>query len=268
MKFSLMLSLVLLTTNAVSIAEPRNDGHIHYDRDVWERLPPQQAIAVLDDVGIQRAIVSSTPTIGTEKLHRLAPERIIAFLRPYRNVRDRYTWHSDPGIVDYVRQQLTQGIYRGFGEFHLFRDHKDTAVVRELMQLAKDRQLVLLAHADAETIETLMKRQPGLAVIWAHTGMDHPLGDVKRLFKQYPQLYGELSFRSDFTDDHGDLDPNWKRFFQQYSRRFVLGMDTYVPRRWASLSELSAEAGHWLSQLDAATAHLIARENIDRLFPE
>ena len=31
------------------------DAHIHYDWDVWESLPPDQAVQMLRDEGIERA---------------------------------------------------------------------------------------------------------------------------------------------------------------------------------------------------------------------
>ena len=152
--------VVLLFLSAPAGAYGLNDGHIHYNQDVWNDLSARDALRLLTESGIQRAIVSSTPAAGTEKLYRLSPERIIPFLRPYRTYRDRYTWHSDSTVIDYVKQQLATGIYRGFGEFHLFRKHKDSNVVRQLMQVVADQQLTVSAHSDAETIEALLDLQP------------------------------------------------------------------------------------------------------------
>jgi len=47
----------------------------------------------------------------------------------------------------------------------------------------------------------------------------------------------------------------------------MLGMDTYIARRWANLPELKAYAVNWLSELDENAARLIGGDNIDRLFP-
>ncbi len=157
---------LLFALSVSSWAYGLNDGHIHYNQDVWNDLSANDALRLLTESGIQRAIVSSTPTAGTEKLYRLSPERIIPFLRPYRTYRDRYTWHSDSTVVDYIKQQLATGIYQGFGEFHLFRKHKDSPVVQQIMQIAADHKLIVSAHSDAETIEALINMQPDMTLIW------------------------------------------------------------------------------------------------------
>jgi len=250
-----------------SWANNLNDGHIHYNKDVWNDLSPKQVFSLLTENGIKRAIVFSTPTTGTEKLYKLSPQRVIPFLMPYRVVRDRFTWHSDQTIVDYVKQQLLTGIYKGFGEFHLFKEHKDTTVIRQLMQLIADHKIMLSAHADGETIEALIEMQPEVSIIWAHCGMDHPVEDVRRMLAQYPNLFCELSFRYNMFDEQDNLVPQWKTLLEQYSKRFILGMDTYLPRRWAGLPENADFARQWLSQLQPDTKKLIGSGNIDRMFP-
>ncbi|TNF95916.1 MAG: hypothetical protein EP297_11285, partial [Gammaproteobacteria bacterium] len=221
-------------------AEKTHDGHIHYNEDVWSLITTERAIELLEQNDIERAIVSSTPNTGTEKLYQAAPERIIPFLRPYRTFRDRYTWHSDPDIINRLEQELSSGIYRGFGEFHLFREHKDTPVIQKVMQLVKSHNLTVSAHADAETIESLTTRQPGITVIWAHCGMDHPVQDIQRLINQYNNLYCELSFREGITDENNDqISQEWKTLFETYPERFMLGMDTYTPGQWMNLPELT-----------------------------
>lgn len=244
-----------------------NDGHLHYNQDVWDQLSAEQALRVMTENGIDRAIVSSTPAAGTVKLYELSKPRIIPFIRPYRVFRDRFTWHSDPSIIEYIKQQLNTGIYQGFGEFHLFKEHKDTEIVRTLMKMMVEHKLAVSAHADAETIEHLMKLQSELRLIWAHCGMDHPLNEVKRIMDAYPGISCDLSFRYNMLDDNQALIPAWRLLLEQYPERFMLGMDTYIPRRWASLPQHIDYAKHWLDQLSPEAKQLIARENIMRMFP-
>ena len=244
-----------------------NDGHLHYNQDVWDQLTAEQALRVMSDNGIDRAIVSSTPAAGTIKLYQLSNRRIIPFIRPYRVFRDRFTWHSDPGIIEYINQQLKLGIFRGFGEFHLFKDHKDTAVVRALMKIMVEHNLAVSAHADAETIEHLIHLQPRLRLTWAHCGMDHPVEDVKRIMDAHPGISCDLSFRYNMLDAHQQLVAEWKSLLEQYPQRFILGMDTYIPRRWANLPQHIAYAKHWLDQLSPEAKQLIAYENLMRMFP-
>ena len=68
------------------------DGHIHYSVGSPQQYPPEKAIAILDEAGIGRALLSSTPNDGTIQLHKLYPERFVPELRPYRKTRDFETW--------------------------------------------------------------------------------------------------------------------------------------------------------------------------------
>ena len=260
--FSLLLCLPL---SAASL--DIHDGHIHYNDDVWADLAPEHAMELLNDNSINRAIVFSTPAEGTKKLYRLAPDRIIPFIRPYRVFRDRFSWHSDEKMLAYVTQEVETGFYQGFGEFHLFKKHKNTPVVQKFMQLMAKHRLAVSAHSDGETIEALINMQPQVTMIWAHCGMDHPVEDVQRMLEQYPSLYCELSFRDQLTDEHNVLTPKWKALLEKHPERFMTGMDTYIPRRWAHLPEIKEYAETWLSQLDNKAAALIAGGNIERLFP-
>jgi len=264
---ALFVFLFFIETSA-TFAYKLNDGHIHYNHDVWDELSAQQALDFLAENNINRAIVSSTPNVGTEKLSQLSPQRIIAFLRPYRIFRDRFTWHSDPSMPAYIKQKLTNSTYKGFGEFHLFKEHKNSPVVQKIMQIIADHNLTLSAHSDAETIEALISMQPQINIIWAHCGMDHPVEDVRRMLNQYPNLYCELSFRYNMFDEDENLLPQWEHLLELHAKRFILGMDTYRPPRWAKLDEHADFAQHWLTQLPPDVAILIARQNIDRMFPK
>lgn len=257
-----LLLLIPLAGNSYVI----NDGHIHYNQDMWSKIAPQRIIRYLSKNDINRAVVSSTPTEGTEKLYHLAPQRIIPFLRPYRTDRDRYTYLSDPTIIPYLENKIASGIYKGIGEFHLFSKNKNTQVAKQIMQLAADHDLAISAHSDYETILALVNYQPEVRVIWAHCGMDHPVEDIKTALQQYPNLFCELSFRYHMFDDKDVLIPEWKSLLENHADRFILGMDTYIPRRWANLPEHVEFAQHWLNQLSPEARKLIATENINRWF--
>ena len=185
---------------------------------------------------------------------------------PYRIYRDRYTFHSDPTIVEHIKQKIDSGIYRGIGEFHLFKEHKDTAVVDQIMQLAADHNLAISAHSDYETILTLVELQPDVRIIWAHCGMDHPVADIKHALQSYPNLFCELSFRYDMFDEEWKILPEWMALLEDNPERFILGMDTYIDRRWADLPEHVQFARDWLEQLSPGTREKIARDNINEWF--
>lgn len=244
-----------------------NDGHIHYNQVIWEALPPDQALEYMAENHIGRAIVSSTPAQGTEMLYRLAPNRIIPFIRPYRTLRDVMTWHTNPEIVTYIKNKAATGIYQGFGEFHMWIEHMQGSIVPELMQIAADHRWALSAHTDIETIEALIKMQPEVVVIWAHCGFDYPAAGVQRLLEQYPTAYCELSLQEKMTDHDDNLTPEWKALLEKHANRFMVGMDTYKTSRWGDLAVHAEHAQEWLSQLSPQAAELIANGNISRLFP-
>ena len=259
--------LSVFTVDAGDDVYSIHDGHIHYDKDVWEALPPKDAIQLLAKVNIKRALVSATPTEGAEMLYRENPEVVIPMLRPYKNWRHRYLWFKDPELKAYLLDHLSRVPYRGFGEFHVFGEDADSAPVEAMIGLARERKLVLHPHTDLAGMRILLAKAPDIVVIWAHGGFDVSVDTLREMLEQYPMLYIELSFREGMIDSMEQLTPKWKEFLVKYRSRFLVGTDTYKPSRWADLPEIAADIRHWLDQLPADTAEDIARNNLDRLFP-
>ena len=244
---------------------PIFDAHIHYSRDAWDALSPDQALDILDRAGVRWALVSSTPDDGTLKLHKLAPHRIIPFLRPYRSSGDMASWHSDPALQAYVEERLQQGPYKGIGEFHLSATDTDGPVVKRFAELAARHQLFFHAHVDEAAVEQLLTLYPQVRILWAHAGMSSPVQDVRRLLDRYPKLWVELSMRLDVAPG-GTLDAEWRAIFMRHPDRFMVGTDTWVPSRWQTLvAEMRTTRG-WLSQLPRDVAEQIAYRNGERLF--
>ncbi|MDH5516843.1 MAG: hypothetical protein OEY36_03360 [Gammaproteobacteria bacterium] len=245
-----------------------HDAHIHYDKDMWRSLPAADAIQMLRQENIQRALVSSTPTEGAEKLYREAPDMVIPMLRPYSSWRHRYFWHKDPALKAYLLAQLKQIPYRGIGEFHVFGKAADSLPVEQMIDIARQHHLVLHAHTDLEGMQILLDKAADLDVIWAHGGGNVDEKYLTRFLQQYPRFYIELSLREHMLDHAEILTPQWRGMLTQYSQRFLLGSDTYKPRRWAELTETVADTRHWLGQLPVSIVADIARNNFDRLFPK
>jgi len=248
------------------------DGHIHYSVGAPKQYPPGKAIAILDEAGIGRALLSSTPNDGTIQLHKLFPERFIPELRPYRKTRDfetwsveRASWYRDPATVTFIEQELKRGIYRGIGEFHLDGDEADTPVIRAIVDIAVARSLWLHAHSDAAAVEKLFSFNPGARIVWAHAGMSTPPEMIDRWLARYPALWAELSYR-DVVAGGGELDPQWKALFLKYPDRFIYGSDTWIPPRWGEVVALAERARGWLAQLPSDVAENIAFRNAERIF--
>jgi len=248
------------------------DGHIHYSVGSPKQYPPENAIAILDEAGIGRALLSSTPNDGTIQLHKLFPERFIPELRPYRKTRDfetwsveRASWYRDPDTVTFIEQELKRGIYKGIGEFHLDGDEADTPVIRRIVDIAVERNLWLHAHSDAAAVEKLFSFNPAVRIVWAHAGMSTPPETIDRWLARYPALWAELSYR-DVVADGGELDPQWKALFLKYPDRFIYGSDTWIPPRWGEVVALAERARGWLAQLPSDVAENIAFRNAERIF--
>src|SRR3989442_4046920 len=101
--------LLLATVQAQEL--PIFDAHIHYSRPAWQVYTPERILTILDQAGVQRALVSSTPDDGTLQLYAAAPQRIVPFLRPYRTPADMGSWASDPAVPAHVYVMLSTCIF-------------------------------------------------------------------------------------------------------------------------------------------------------------
>lgn len=243
---------------------PLFDAHVHYNEDIWQAISPDDAIKRLEKQGIRRAIVSSTPANGAITLFKQNPELVIPFLRPYRSPADRRDWYKNPDILKYVRTQLENFDYQGLGEFHLFDSQVNTPAMKGMLALARKKNLILLAHADHETIDALLTAAPNQTVIWAHGGFDVDVNIVAKKLKQNKNLYIELSFREGITEQ-GVLTPDWRELFMTYPSRFLVGTDTYTGQQWLALPELTDRYQGWLKQLPPNIAEAIAYKNGEKI---
>ena len=243
---------------------PLFDAHVHYNKDIWQTISAAEAIKRLKKQGIRRAIVSCTPADGAIELFKQNPELVIPFLRPYRSPNDRRDWYKNPDILKYVRTQLESYDYRGLGEFHLFDSQVNTPVMKGILALAREKNLILLAHSDHETIDAILTAAPNLTLIWAHGGFDVDVNIVAKKLKQNRNLYIELSFREGITEQ-GELTPDWRELFMTYPSRFLIGTDTYTGQQWLALPELTDRYQGWLKQLPPNIAEAIAYKNGERI---
>src|SRR5919202_4371174 len=78
---------------------PVFDAHIHYNREAWGLYSVDEALAILDQAGVSKAFVSSTPDEGTLMLYRRAPQRIVPSLRMYRTGGDQGTRTPDRSLL-------------------------------------------------------------------------------------------------------------------------------------------------------------------------
>ncbi len=267
-KFSLTWYLLVMPLTAQS-GLPIFDSHLHYGGEDVINFSPAQIIDIFDDNNIAYALVSSTPNDGTEKLYRKAPQRIIPFLGLYQTLEDKRDWMWDESVVPRVKEALTNGIYRGIGELHIFAKDRKSPVLREVVSIASSKDLMLQVHGDAEILDEIFQIAPNVTVLWAHMGTRRPEADyLRQVLERHPQhLYIDTSVRDrQLLGSHGQLSSEWRQLFIDYQDRFMVGVDTFSVNRWKTFTEVTQQIHQWLSQLPEAVAHKLAYDNAYRLF--
>ena len=248
---------------------PLFDAHLHYTGVDAAALPPKEIIGILDDSGVTRAVVSGMPTSAVERLHAAAPERIIPFLNVYNAPGAKRDWMHDETLPARVAELLDAagGIYRGIGELHMFAEDAQSPVLMALADMAAERGLMLQIHGDAEVIDAVSARQPGVTVLWAHLGTKPRPQAIAPVLARHPNLYADTSVRDGrFVDEQGRLRAEWRAFFTEHADRVLVGVDTFWTRRWRRFDEVAAEIRGWLGQLPPAVADKLAHGNGERLF--
>ena len=267
---------------AMAAAEPYRgplfDAHLHYNDEAHATVPPAEAFARMQRSGVRAIVANSRPNSGTRELAtalplaRAAGVTVLPFVRLYRSRADYTSWFADESIHRMVLDELAAGTpagpYRGIGEFHLYDSaNANGPVARSLMQLAQQRDLVVLAHVDDVAIELLLRHAPQAKLVWAHTGIGGtPVARVRELMRAHPTLRGELSYRPGLTGDDGQLSPEWRALFIDLPQRFMVGSDTWINERWSSYEALMQEARRWLGGLPPAVARGIAWDNAAGLY--
>jgi len=243
---------------------PIFDAHLHYSHDAWERLPPREAVALLRQAGLKRAMVSSSSDEGTQKLFAEAPDLVLPSLRPYRTRGEIGSWMHDASIVEHLESRLKRYRYVAIGEYHIYGADADLPVMRRVVQLAREHKLFLHSHSDAEAIERQFRQDPEARILWAHAGFDAP-EKVREMLRKHKNLWCDLAFRSDHAT-MGKVDAAWREAFLEFPDRFMVGTDTFTPERWFYVVEHARWSRQWLADLPPEVAERIAWKNGDALF--
>ncbi|HSG77399.1 MAG TPA: amidohydrolase family protein [Burkholderiales bacterium] len=249
---------------AVATDLPIFDAHLHYSHDAWEMLSPADAVAILKDAGIKRALVSSSGDDGQQRMKALAPDLVITELRPYRSRGEIGTWVRDESVPRYLEERLAKHQYSGIGEFHLFGADADLPVPRRMVELAKLHGLHLHAHSDADAVQRLFRQWPQARILWAHSGFERP-ENVRAMLAQHANLWCDLAFRTDHASG-GKVDPEWRKLFLEFPDRFLVGTDSFTPERWHYVGPHANWSREWLADLPREVAEAIAWRNGERLF--
>jgi hypothetical protein len=257
---------------------PLFDAHLHYNDEAAQGPHPlPDVLARMQRSGVRAIVANSRPNDGTMALAaareatRAAGVTVVPFVRLYRNRADYGSWFGDASIYRMVLDELARGTpagpFRGLGEFHLYDSaNADGPIAAQLMRLARERGLAVLAHCDEVAVDRLMAHAPGARLIWAHTGIGGtPLAQVRELMQRHPSLLGELSYRPGLTDE-GRLAPAWREAFVALPERFLIGSDTWINPRWQHYEALMDAYRGWLGELPREVGQRIAWGNGAALF--
>lgn len=269
MLLAALLASPLLAGPLQAADMPIFDAHLHYSHDAWDVVPPAEAVKILRQAGLRKAMVSSSDDEGTQKLRALAPDLVLPMLRPYRKRGDISTWVRDDSVIDYLQQRLARHRYVGIGEFHVYGADADLPVVRRMVQLAKQHKLFLHLHGDAEAVERVFAQDPQARILWAHSGFDQP-AKVSAMLDKHAALWADLAFRNDQASvdaaGNGKIAPAWRDAFLRHADRFLVGTDTFAPERWYYVVEHAKYSRAWLADLPSEVAEKIGWRNGERVF--
>lgn len=263
---ALWLATLLIATPAAA-QTPLFDAHLHYNAEQRAAIAPDEILATLEASGIEHAVVTSTPPENALELARHAPETIVPFLGVYRSRADKEHWMHQPDLPEQVLAWLEAGDYRGIGELHIFGRDRNSPVLERLVNIAAERDLVLMIHGDLAIIDRIFAIAPTVQVLWAHLGADPDPTILRAALARHPQrLFIDTSVRdARFLDEQGDLRPEWRALFIDHPNRFVVGVDTYSIKRWQAYGDVASTVRRWLSQLPASVARRIGRDNARKL---
>jgi Amidohydrolase len=255
-------------TSKAATRLPIFDAHIHYAHNAFELVPAAQLIEHMRKAGLSRALVSGAMAPGSiddgaQKLFALAPDLIIPSLRPYRKFEDLNTWYKDPEILVELEARLKKYRYAAIGEFHLYGDGADTPIVRRIVQLAKQYNILLHAHSDRDAVERLIKHDPQVRILWAHGGFTTP-EVIGEMLGKNKNLWSDLANRTDMGSQ-GQVNPQWLELIQKFPDRFMVGTDTFTPERLLYIGEHANYSRGWLSALPKELAERVAFRNGDAL---
>ena len=170
-------------------------------------------------------------------------------------------------MADYIKGRLENYPHQGIGEFHIHNvDMSDEPLLKQIVAMAKQRNILIHIHSGAEPVEWLYRLEPSLTIIWAHAGMSEPPGIVEQMMARYDTLYADTSYREYEILGSDGIAPAWRKVIERFPDRFMVGTDTWVNSQWADYRGLIAINRQWLSYLPRETAEKIAFRNAEKLF--
>ena len=259
---TILFSVLLMFASIAQAQQPLFDSHLHYGSEDAKHFTPKQIIEIFDRNNIEYALVSSTINDGTVALYDYAPTRIIPFLGLYRSLREKRDWMWDMSVIPRVEKELEKGIYRGLGEFHIFAKERKSPVLKQLVNIAVKRNLMLQVHGDPEVIDEIFLQAPNITILWAHLGTKPQSELLRDMLNKYPHnLYIDTSVRDKQLLENGSLSKDWQELFIDYQNNFMVAVDTFSVNRWNTFDSVVKDMRSWLANLPPEVAKKLAYDN-------
>jgi len=259
--------ILVLSSFQANAQQALFDSHLHYGGEDVKHYSPEQVIEIFDRNKIEYALVSSTPNDGTEQLYQYAPKRIIPFLGLYRTLGDKRDWMWDESVIPRLVKALESGIYRGIGEFHIFAKDRKSPVLKRVVEIAVERNLMLQVHGDADILDEIFEQAPNVTILWAHMGTNPNPDFLRSVLKRHSKnLYIDTSVRDKQLLKTGQLTPAWRELFIDYQGHFTVAVDTFSVNRWNTFDLVVKDIHAWLSDLPPEVSKKLAYDNAYHLF--
>ncbi len=265
----------------------------------WRFSTPEELITRYDQIGIEKAVL--LPLVNAEVYLPQSNEEILAITRdyadrfiPFCNIDPRALTNSaDAPLGDLLRYYRDQGC-KGIGEVMPNMAFRDPLVQNLFCHVAEVGFPLIFDISDRiggdyglcddpglPQLEESLKSFPDLTILghgpafWAEMGrLETPAdragypayalveeGVVPKLFRRYPNLYGDLSARSGYNALARDLG-HAARFLNEFQDRLLFGTDICSPDQdvpQAELLEKFRDEGMISSQVFEKVAHKNAR---------
>ncbi|MFA9460731.1 amidohydrolase family protein [Thiohalorhabdus sp. Cl-TMA] len=273
---------------AAAEPQPVADVHLHYNWDHEEVTPPEVAAEKLARNKVAFGVVSGVPAARALKLKEAASMPVIAFFSPYIHHRGRLDWHRDERVLKRTRAALASGRFHGIGEVHFVASIGppwSNPVFQGLLDLAREFEVPVLVHAEASDHRYFLpvcRSNPGVRFQWAHAGARMGPEAVGALMEACPNVWTELSARDPwrygrFAAEDGSLPEAWRRLFERFPERFMIGSDPVWPpgmvfrwdtadTGWRRFEQFLDYHRRWLRALPQDLARKIRLTNAQRFF--
>lgn len=285
------------------------DSHVHIN----SKVSMLQIISEMDKAGVSMANLYSGSLEDSFKY----PGRFVIFVDTPENPQQGTWLDKGQSFFTSAETQLKTGKYYGVGETNLrYYSGKlippptvyipaDTPLWLQLVDLSAQYHIPISFHFVPDdavanvAFEKMLNHNKDATLIWAHLGFNNmPLdrATLNDFLLRYPNLYFDTAGIQNMQQDpapqansnwwmltnqadNGQLNKEWKQFFETWNSRFLFGSDagggSNGLERWLNYASDTTKGappnavGHWtrlLSNLDANAARNILSSNSRVLF--